>query len=62
MDMTNVIILQLPFEVGLIDEVTYRLVAHTIAIQFRDTFVEHFNPHQFGVAICGGCEIMVHGI
>jgi hypothetical protein len=31
-------------------------------IQFKDTFVEHFNPHQFGVATLGGCEIMVHGV
>jgi hypothetical protein len=24
--------------------------------------VEHFNPHQFDVAICGRCEIMVHDV
>ncbi len=41
---------------------TYCLVAHTLAIQFKDTFVEHFNPHQFGVTTHGKCEIMVHGV
>jgi len=46
----------------LIDEVTYCLVARTLAIQSRDILMEHFNLHQFGVAICGGCEIVVHGI
>jgi hypothetical protein len=45
-----------------IGEVTYHLIARTLAIQFRDTFVEHFSPHQFGVMICGGCETMVHGV
>ncbi len=28
-----------------IGEVTYRLIAHTLAIQFKDTFMEHFSPH-----------------
>jgi hypothetical protein len=45
-----------------ISEVTYHLIAHTLIIQFRDTFTKHFNPHQFGVTTCGGCEIMVHNI
>jgi len=27
------------------------LVAHTLVIQFKDTFAEHFNPHYFGVAM-----------
>jgi hypothetical protein len=29
----------------MIGEVIYRLVAHTLVIQFKDTFVEHFSPH-----------------
>jgi hypothetical protein len=45
-----------------IGEVIYQLVTHTLAIRFKDTFVEHFNPHQFGVATLNRCETMVHGI
>jgi hypothetical protein len=45
-----------------ISEVTYQLIAHRLIIQFKDIFTEHFNPHQFGVTTCGGCEIMVHNI
>jgi len=45
-----------------INEVTYRLVAHILAIQFKDTLVEHFNPHQFDVTICGRCETVVHDV
>jgi hypothetical protein len=45
-----------------IGEVTDYLIACTLVIQFMDTFVEHFNPHQFGVTTRDGCEIMVHGI
>jgi hypothetical protein len=38
-----------------IGEVTYCLVAHTLAIQFKDTIMKHFNLHQFGLAIRGEC-------
>jgi hypothetical protein len=41
---------------------TYHLIVHTLAIQFKDTLVKHFSLHQFGVATCGKCETMVHGI
>jgi hypothetical protein len=44
----------------MIDEVTYHLVAQTMAIQFKDILTEHFSPHQFGVLIHG--EIVVHGV
>jgi hypothetical protein len=46
----------------MISEVTYCLIAHTLVIQFRDIFAEHFNFHEFGVATHDGCEKMVHGI
>jgi len=46
----------------MIGEVTYRLIACTLVIWFRDTFVEHFNLHQFGVVTCDRCEKMFHGI
>jgi hypothetical protein len=46
----------------MISEVTCRLVAHILIIQFRDTLVKHLNCHQFGVTTHGGCETMVHGI
>jgi hypothetical protein len=29
----------------MIGEVTYRLVASALAIQFRDIFIKHLNPH-----------------
>jgi hypothetical protein len=45
-----------------INDVTYHLVVHTLVIQCKDTFLEHFNLHQFGVTTCGRCEIMVHGV
>jgi len=45
-----------------IGEVTCHLIAYTLAIQFRDTFIEHFSLHQFGVMICGRCETVVHGV
>jgi hypothetical protein len=46
----------------MIGEVTYHLVACIIAIQFRDTLVEHFNPHQFDIVTYDKCEIVVHGV
>jgi hypothetical protein len=46
----------------MINEVTYHLIAHTLATQFRDILIEHFSPHQFGVTTCGKCETMVHGV
>ncbi len=46
----------------MIREVIYQLITHTLAIQFKDTFVEDFNPHQFGVATLGGSEMVVHGV
>jgi hypothetical protein len=44
----------------MINVVTYHLVAHILAIEFRNILVHHFSPHQFGVVTCGGCEIVVH--
>jgi hypothetical protein len=46
----------------MIGEVTYHLVAYTLAIQFKDIIVKHFSPHLFGVRIHGKCEIVVHGV
>ncbi len=46
----------------MIGEMTCRLVAHILAIQFRDIIAEHFNCHQFGVTTHGGCETMVHDV
>ncbi len=45
-----------------IREVIYQLITYTFAIQFKDTFVEHFSPRQFGVATLGKCEMVVHGV
>jgi hypothetical protein len=45
-----------------ISGVTYCLVAHILAIQFRDIFIEPFGPYQFGVVICGRKETLVRSI
>jgi hypothetical protein len=45
-----------------IGEVTYHLVACTMANTFKDTLMEHFSPHQLGVVTRGRCEIVVHDI
>jgi hypothetical protein len=42
--------------------VIYRLIARTLAIQFKDILAKHFNPHQFGLTIHGGYEKVVHGV
>jgi hypothetical protein len=31
-------------------------------LSFHDAFVVHLSPHQFGVAIMGGYEAMLHHI
>jgi len=49
-------------QLGMIGKVTYWLVTYIFAIYFRDTFVEHFNPHNFGVATWGRCEMMIHKV
>ncbi len=41
---------------------TYRLVVCILAIHFRDTLVEHFSPHQFGLTTRGDREIVVHNV
>jgi len=46
----------------MLGKVIYRLIARTLAIQFKDTFVKHFNSHQFEVAIASRCAIVVHGV
>ncbi len=46
----------------MIRKAIYRLLVCTLVIQFKNTFAEHFNPHQFGVATLGECKIMVHAI
>jgi hypothetical protein len=33
-----------------------------LVLQFKDTFIEYFSPHQFGVTTLGGCKTMVHGV
>jgi hypothetical protein len=45
-----------------IDETFYRMVIRTFCHQFHDAFAFHLSPHQFGVAIKGGYEVMMQGI
>jgi hypothetical protein len=40
----------------------YQLTSHVLCLQFCEAFVTHFSPHQFGVAITGGFEIIIHNI
>ncbi len=35
---------------------------NTLVIRFKDTFAKHFSPHQFGVAMSGKCETIVHEV
>jgi hypothetical protein len=63
--VTMLLILAKPFtsiQPIVVGEVFYRLVNKTFYFQFHDAFAIHLSPHQFGVAIKGGCEIMVHNI
>ncbi|KAL2630234.1 hypothetical protein R1flu_014920 [Riccia fluitans] len=48
-----------PIAVG---EELYRLIARSLGFQFRETLVDHFSPLQFGMATCGGCKTIIHGL
>ncbi|KAL2608417.1 hypothetical protein R1flu_026990 [Riccia fluitans] len=48
-----------PIPVG---EILYRLVARTLGFQFQEALADHFSPLQFGVAMRGGCETIIHGL
>jgi hypothetical protein len=43
----------------MIDEVTYRLVVHTLIIHI---LVKHLSFHQFGVVTHDESEIVIHGV
>jgi hypothetical protein len=43
-------------------EALYRLTSRTLCFQFREAFVTHFAPHQFGITNKGSYEIIFHGI
>jgi hypothetical protein len=45
-----------------VGETLYRLKSRVLCLQFHEAFTTHFSPHQFGVTIKGGCEIIIHGI
>jgi hypothetical protein len=48
-----------PIAVG---EVLRRIVACTLCIQFRKPMAALFEPLQYGVNTCGGCEMIVHAV
>ncbi|KAL2610702.1 hypothetical protein R1flu_029275 [Riccia fluitans] len=48
-----------PIAVG---EVLYRLIARSLGFQFWEALADHFSPLQFGVAMHGGCKIIIHGL
>ncbi len=43
-------------------EALYQLTSHALCLQFHNTFVTHFSPHQIIVTTKGSCETIVHGI
>jgi len=45
-----------------IGETFFWMANRTFCHYFHDVFAIHLSPHQFGVAIKGGYEVMVHGI
>ncbi len=45
-----------------IGETFFQMANRTFCHQFHDVFAIHLSPHQFGVTIRGGYEVMVHGI
>jgi hypothetical protein len=42
-------------------EALYWLTSCVLCLQFHEAFVTHFSPHQFGVIIKDGCEVVIHG-
>ncbi len=62
---TKLLALAKPFggiQLIVMGEVLYWLVSRTLFLQFHDTFFIHLLLHQFGVAIRGKCEVVVHNI
>jgi hypothetical protein len=45
-----------------VHEVIYWLVNRALCLYFCDVFFIHLSPHQFGVAIKGGCEMVVYDV
>jgi hypothetical protein len=43
-------------------ETLYEFINHALCFQFHETFATHFSPHQFGVVIKGGYEVLIHNI
>jgi hypothetical protein len=43
-------------------ETLYRLISHALCLQFHETCVLHFSPHEFGVTTKGGYETVIHYI
>jgi hypothetical protein len=62
---TKLLVLAKPFggiQLIVVGEVLYWLVNRALFLQFHDAFFIHLLFHQFGVAIRGRCEAVVHGI
>jgi hypothetical protein len=62
---TRLLALAKPFggiQLIVVGEVLYRSVNKVLFLHFHDTFFIHLLFHQFGVAIKGRCEAVVHGI
>jgi hypothetical protein len=45
-----------------VGEVFYQLVSGALCFQFCDVISSHLLPHQFGVNVRGGYEVVVHNI
>jgi hypothetical protein len=45
-----------------VKETMYWFTSHALCLQFYDTFVIHFSPHQFKIVTKGRYEGIIHGI
>jgi hypothetical protein len=48
--------------ISFINKIMERKIFNILCLQFYEGFATHFSPHQFGVAIKGGCEVIIHNI
>jgi len=46
----------------IVGETLYQFINYTLCFQFYDAFATLISPHQFRVAIKGGCETVIHDI
>jgi hypothetical protein len=45
-----------------IGELLHQFTSYSLRLEFYNTFVTHFSPHQFEIANKGECETVIHDI